>query len=175
MSPTKDECDAAEVSRLLAGAAKAIASVRYCWLLTAAQSGDAAARPMGLLRRDPENEWTIRSVTDGRSRKAQDIRRSGKVKVIFQRDADDVYVTLAGTARLREGASEVRRRWNNAFNVYFPTEEDRASAAFVEIDAERLELWIRGVTLEPFGLYPTILERDASGNWRLVERDRSAA
>ncbi len=176
MSRAEDERDAAEVSRFLAGAAKAIAGMRYCWLMTAAETGGATVRPMGLLPRDPdENEWKIRFLTGGRSRKASDIRRTGKVTVIFQRDADDAYVTLAGTASLRDDASEVRRRWKNAYNVYFPTEQDRANAAFVEIDAERLELWIRGVTPEPFGLYPTILERNASGNWRLVRGDRSAA
>jgi hypothetical protein len=30
-----------------------------------------------------------------------------------------------------------------------------------------MELWIRGVTPEPFGLRATVLERDAGG-WRLV-------
>ena len=73
-----------------------------------------------MLPRDPdENDWTIRFVTDGRSRKASDIRRVGKVTVIFQHDADDAFVTLIGAAMLREGASEVRRRWKNAYNRLF--------------------------------------------------------
>jgi general stress protein 26 len=77
---------------------------------------------------------------------------------------------LIGAAMLRESASEVRRRWKNAYNVYFPSEQDRANAAFVEIDAERMELWIRGLTPEPFGLYPTILERDSGRGWRVMSR-----
>jgi general stress protein 26 len=92
------------------------------------------------------------------------------VTVIFQHDADDAYVTLIGAATLRESASKVRRRWKAAYNVYFPSEQDRANAAFVEIETERMELWIRGVTPEPFGLHTTILERDVSGNWRLIPR-----
>ena len=131
---------------------------------------------MGRLPRDPdESDWTIRFVTDGRSTKAYDIRRARKVAVIFQHDADDAYVTLTGAAVLREDASEVRRRWKNAYNVYFPSELNRANAAFVEIDAEHMELRIRGVTPELFGSFTTILERDASGDWRLVPRDRKAA
>jgi general stress protein 26 len=135
---------------------------------TTAENGGARARPMG---RPNENDWTIRFLTfltDGRSRKASDIRRAGKVTVIFQHDADDAYVALIGAATLRESASEVRRRWKAAYNVYFPSEQDRANAAFVEIETERMELWIRGVTPEPFGLDTTTLERDASGNWRLI-------
>ena len=176
MSRVEDERDGVEVSRLLAGAAKTVASARYCWLATTAENGGVNTRPMGRVLSDPdENDWTIRFITDGRSRKASDIRRVCKVTVIFQHDADDAFVTLIGAAMLREGASEVRRRWKNAYNVYFPSEQDRANAAFVEIDAERMELWIRGVTPEPFGLYPTILERDAGRGWRVISDEGNAA
>jgi general stress protein 26 len=176
MSRVEDERDKVEVSRLLASAAKTVASARYCWLATTAENGGASARPMGRLLRDPdENDWTIRFITDGRSRKVSDVRRASKVAIIFQRDTDDAYITLIGTASLRERASEVRRWWRDAYDVYFPSEEDRAKAVFVEIDTERMELWIRGVTPEPFGLHTTILERDASGDWRLIARGRNAA
>jgi hypothetical protein len=43
--------------------------------------------------------------------------------------------------------------------------------AFLEIEAQRLELWIRGVTPEPFGLQTTTLERDGAGAWRLTRGD----
>src|SRR6516162_2510316 len=39
MSRAEDKCDEVEVSRLLAGAAKAVASARYCWLATTAENG----------------------------------------------------------------------------------------------------------------------------------------
>ncbi len=176
MSRAADEREAVEVSRLLAGAAKAFATVRYCWLATAAERSGVHARPMERLKREPdESEWKLRFLTDGRSRKASELRRDGKVAVILQHDPDDAFVTVVGTARLREEASEVRRRWKRAYDVYFPSDQDRSSAAFVEVEAERLELWIRGVTPEPFGLHPTILERDAGGAWRLVRGGRNAA
>ena len=175
MSRVENECPV-EVSRLLAGAANTIASVRYCWLATSAGTGAANVRPMGRLPRDfDEDDWTIRFITDGRSRKVSDIRRVSKVAIIFQRDTDDAYITLIGTATLRERAPEVRRWWKDQYEAYFPSEEDRANAAFVEIDTERMELWIRGVTPEPFGLHTTILERDGSGDWRLIARGRNAA
>ena len=133
-------------------------------------------RPMGRLPRGPgDDDWTIRFVTDGRSRKAADIRRAPEVALLFQRDADDVYVALTGAARLLTRESEVRRRWKDAYAPFFPTETDRANAAFFEVEARRLELWIRGVTPEPFGLQATTLERDASGSWRLSADDRGAA
>lgn len=172
MSGAKDERDAVEVSRLLAGAAKTIARARYCWLATAAEGGGANPRPMGRVLHDGrEDEWMIRFITDGRSRKASDMRRDSKVAIIFQHDPDDAFVTLIGRATLRESASEVRERWKDAYEVYFPSEPDRANAIFVEVDVERMELWIRGVTPEPFGLAPTMLGRDAGGGWRVISDD----
>jgi general stress protein 26 len=174
MSQTEEGRNDGEICRLLAGAAKTIAGVRYCWLVTEAESGSASTRPMGRLLPDAdENDWTIRLITDGRSRKASDIRRTGKVALIFQRDADDAFVVLSGRATLIEAASEVRQLWKDGYNALVPTEADRANAAFVQVNVERMELWIRGVTQEPFGLRTTI-ERDAGGIWRLTPGDRNA-
>ena len=169
MSRENAEIDPVEVGPLLAGAARTIANARYCWLATAGGTGGPHLRPMGRLPPEPgDNDWTIRFVTGGRSRKAYDIRRAGKVTLIFQHDAEDAFVALTGAASLHESASEIRRRWKDAYNPFFPDESDRASAAFVEVEAERLQLWIRGVTPEPFGLHTTTLERDAAGVWRLL-------
>jgi general stress protein 26 len=165
---TKAKPDAIDVSRLLTGAAKTMRSARYCWLATTAECGAPQVRPMGRVLNDPgEEEWKIRFLTDGRSRKAADMRRASKVTILFQHDPDLAYVSLIGKAALHEDASETRNRWKPAYNVYFPDETDRANAIFVEVEGERMELWIRGVTPEPFGLRATVLERAAEG-WRLI-------
>ena len=171
MLETIDKPDAVEVGRLLAGAAKTVASARYCWLATAAEAGAPSIRPMGRIMPDAgEDEWKIRFLTDGRSRKARDMRRAGEVTIIFQHEPDLAYVTFTGQAALHDNQGEVRERWRDAYNVYFRSETDRANAIFVEVDAQRMELWIRGVTPEPFGLQTTVLERDAGGGWRVIAR-----
>ena len=176
MSGAEEERDRIEVSRLLNGAAAAIAKARYCWLATAAWEGGSDLRPIGRLPPEPgDDAWAIQFITDGRSRKASDIRRGGKAALIFQFDADDAFVALSGAATLLEGESEVRPRWKDAYDRFFPTELDRANAAFLKVEAERIELWIRGVTPEPFGMQTTTLERDAAGGWRLIDGDRSDA
>jgi general stress protein 26 len=169
MLGTKDKCDSAAVSHLLAGAAKTIESARYCWLATAAENGLVNMRPMGRLMHDAgEDEWTIRFITDARTRKVADMRRAGRVTIIFQHDPDDAFVTLIGKATLCESESEVGGRWKDAYGAYFPTEQDRANAIFVKVDIERMELWIRGVTPEPYGMRATIIEREAGRGWRLA-------
>jgi general stress protein 26 len=171
MLEANDKPGADEVSRLLAGAAKTMASARYCWLATAVGAGVPNIRPMGRIMRDAdEDEWKIRFLTDGRSRKASDMRRGSEVTIILHHEPDLAYVTLTGRAELHDRASEVRERWKDAYNVYFRNETDRANAIFVEVDATRMELWIRGVTPEPFGLQTTVLERDVRGGWRVIAR-----
>jgi general stress protein 26 len=160
MLETKTRPDAIGVEKLLAGAAKTMRSARYCWLATASEIGAPQVRPMGRVLNDPgEDEWKIRFLTDGRSRKAAAMRRAGAVTVLFQDEPDLAYVTLIGEAALHEDASETRSRWKPAYDIYFPSETDRGSAIFVEVEAQRLELWIRGVTPEPFGLKATVLAR----------------
>jgi general stress protein 26 len=168
MLETKAKPDAIDASRLLAAAAKTMRSARYCWLATTAERGAPQVRPMGRVLNDPgEDEWKIWFLTDGRSRKAADMRRANAVTILFQHDPDLAYVNLIGKAALHEDASETHNRWKPAYDAYFPSEADRANAIFVEVDAQRMELWIRGVTPEPFGLRATVLERDVEG-WRLI-------
>ena len=168
MLETQTKPDATDLSHLLAGAAKTMRSAGYCWLATATEAGAPHVRPMGRVLNDPgEDQWKIRFLTDGRSNKAADMRRASEVSILFQDDPDLAFVSLTGTAALHENASETRGRWKPAYDVYFPSEADRASAIFVEVEIERMELWIRGVTPEPFGLRATVLERDAEG-WRLL-------
>jgi general stress protein 26 len=97
-------------------------------------------------------------------------RRADEVAILFQHDPDLAFVTLIGKAALHDSAAEVRGRWKDAYNVYFPDETDRANAIFVEVDIKRMELWIRGVTPEPFGMRATVVEREGGGGWRVTAR-----
>jgi general stress protein 26 len=89
---------------------------------------------------------------------------------MFQSDPDEAYVMLFGKARLIERAAEVDRHWKTYYDAYFPTPDDRAAAVFVLIEITAMELWIRCVTPEPFGLNATRLTRDTKGVWHLGER-----
>ena len=170
MAEMSDEIDDVDVSRLLAGASSAIESARYCWLVTAGEDGFPNLRPMGRLPNRAgggEDSLTVQFLTDGRSRKASDMRRDDRVAIIYQHDADEAFVTLRGRATLRESEAEVRQRWNRAYDALVPAEEDRKHAMFVEVDVERMDLWIRGITPEPFGMRTTTLERHAGRGWRV--------
>ena len=153
----------------LAAAAQVVASTRYCWLATPGGTGAVSARPMGRLPKGRDDEWLLRFVTDERSRKVGEIGRNSRVTLIVQRDAEDAYLSLAGEAVVRPRAREDLGHWRDAYRVYFPGEGEERHAAFLEVRIDRIELWLRGVTPEPFGLRPTVLARDASGSWRQVD------
>ena len=155
------------LNELIAGAAKTMASQGYCWLMTTAQDG-IHARPMGRIPAEAgEDALTVRFLADARSRKAAEIRRCGKITALYEHQPSDGYVAVTGTAVLQDDPAVVCRRWKRGYEAYFPTEADRAHALFVEVAIERMELWIRGVTPEPFGMNTTVLEREGDG-WRLV-------
>jgi len=148
-----------EIHTLLDAAAEVVSRVPCCWLVT--QSG---ARPMGRILAG--EDWTVHFVTDLRSDKVPEIEQHPAVQLIFQDAAQDAFVVLGGSARLRSDAASVTRLWKKSYALYFPTEQDRAHAAFVEVEIGLMRLWIRGVTPEPFGLRPAVLEREGSANWR---------
>ena len=76
-----------EARRALDGAARVIAAVRYCWLVAEGENGAVTARPMGRVSPHPQKtDWSMSFVTDGRSRKAAEIRRSSKATLVFQGD-----------------------------------------------------------------------------------------
>jgi general stress protein 26 len=152
---------AMEMKNLQEAAAAVVARVPYCWLVT--QSG---ARPMGRIL--AADDWTVHFVVDLRSAKVAEIQRSPAVQLIFQDAAQDAFVALAGTARLRTDTA----LWKDAYQAYFPTERDRANATFVAVNVDLMRLWIRGVTPEPFGLNPIVLERDRANCWHFQERCR---
>ena len=169
MSKSETNGSQGEVERLLAGAAKTVKESSYCWLMTAAAGAGANARPMGLVARALNAEsWTVSFLTDGRSHKVEDIRRVNAISLLFQVEPQDAFVKLDGKAVLQEDRNEVLQRWKRAYEPYFPTEVDRLHAIFVDVLITKLDLWIRGVTPEPFGLQTTTLEREVQGPWRLV-------
>ncbi len=158
--------EAGDVERMLAGARNVVASVEYCWLVSRSDES-VSARPMGRLPPGENNDdWIIRFLTDLRSRKIADLRQNSAVALIFQNSDEDAFASLTGAARIIEGRGEVLALWKeDAHARYFPSEKDRVNAGFIEVRTERMELWIRGVTPEPFGLHATILQRDPRGAW----------
>ena len=96
------------------------------------------------------------------------MRRSAKATLIFQGDDQGSYAALSGAAKLCDDPAETQRRWQPAYDPYFPTDLDRENAVFVDVVAGRMDLWIKGIT--PGTVRPQRNDswsRDENGGWRL--------
>lgn len=160
------------VERLLAAARGAIAQVPICWVVTAAEDGRGAnARAVrdctadvcggaGAAGADPWTRWFL--ALPG-SRKAAEIRRTGRATLAYQHGSGEAYVALVGRAELVDDRAVV------AAGLRAVDDPDGALAArlvAVRVAAERVEVHLRGVTAEPWGHGRTPLERGADGAWR---------
>jgi general stress protein 26 len=88
------------------------------------------------------------------------------VRLIFE-GGYDAFVSLAGAAEVISNPAVVGRRWISDYDRIFPNLADKANAVFLDIRAEELRLWIRGLTPEPFGVRSSTLRRPLDGDWRL--------
>ncbi len=160
-----DRSEAVAVERLLSAAQAAIAEVPYCWVVTSAKDGNAHARVVKAFPNERgENWWTRWFLTRRLARKTSEIRDSGHVTLAFQHASGNAYVSLAGSADLIEAPAAVDSR---LLQVDDPKGTLAGQLIAVRVDADRIEVHIRGVTAEPWGHGRTLLERGRDGVWRL--------
>lgn len=155
------------IQQLLESAESVISRAPHCWLMTLAQSGGVNARPMGRVTPTPsQTGWNVCFLADSRSKKAGDIHSASQVRLIFE-DGDDAFVSLAGAAEVISDTAIIRRRWIADYDRIFPSARDKAHAVFIDIKAEELRLWIRGLTPEPFGVRSSTMRRPVDGDWHM--------
>jgi general stress protein 26 len=156
-----------EVGRLLAAARDTIREVPFFWVISAAERGDANARVVNAQPDDDEEFWVRWFLTPRSGRKAMEIARNRRATLAYQNDSRSAYVTLIGPAELIDDRAEVNRRFRGS-QFDDPEGQVAASLLAVRVVAQRIELHVRGVTAEPWGRGRTTLERDPTGNWRLL-------
>lgn len=154
-----------EVARLLAAARAAVADVPYCWVVTAAEGGNAHARVVKAFPNETGEDWWTRwFLTRRLARKTTEIRDAGYVTLAFQHDFGNAYVSLAGRAELIDERPAVESRLQQ---VDDPAGALAGQLIAVRVDADRIEVHIRGVTAAPWGHGRTLIERSRDGVWRL--------
>lgn len=155
------------VDTLLRTARDIVAQVPYCMAVTPGDDGGANARVVGPF--PPDGDWSVAFVTSAGSRKAAEIRRSGRLTLAYQHDRRGAYVALMGRARLDGDREAKARLWVPDLDEWFPAGRDDPDAVVVRLSTERIELWSQadGVMPEPRGLRAAVLER-AGGGWRAV-------
>jgi general stress protein 26 len=158
-----------EILQFLAAARETIATVPVCWLATRSLDGGTNARavsssagPLG------SDEWTRRFLVRRSSRKVAEIRAAPMVTLAFQHHSGDRYIALGGRAAIIVDVAEMRTMWASDLDKHFPPGFADVNMIVIQVDVDRIEIHVRGLTPEPFGAGRTLLERQPAGSWRFI-------
>lgn len=156
-----------DIEGVLRAARRIVGEVRYCMAVTPAADGGANARVVQPFA--PAEDWSVAFVTSAGSRKADEIRRSGRLTLAYQHDADGAYVALAGRARLADDPGTKARFWIAELLEYFPAGRGDPDAVVALLEVERIEMWSEAdrIMPAPRGLRAAVLRRSGTA-WEAV-------
>ena len=159
----------AQILQFLAAARETIAAVPVCWLATRSMDGGTNARAVSSSAGPPgSDEWTRRFLVRKSSRKVAEMRAAPMVTLAFQHPSGDRYIALGGRAAIIEDVREMRTIWPSNLDAHFPPGFADANMIVIQVEVDRIEIHVRGLTPEPFGAGRTLLEREPAGSWRFI-------
>ena len=158
-----------QILQFLTAARETIAAVPVCWLATRSLEGGTNARAVSSSAGPPgSDEWTRRFLVRRSSRKVAEMRAAPSVTLAFQHPSGDRYIALGGRATIIEDVAEMRTMWSSDLDAHFPPGFADANMIVIQVDVDRIEVHVRGLTPEPFGAGRTLPERQPAGSWRFV-------
>jgi general stress protein 26 len=158
-----------DILRFLAAARDTIAAVPVCWLATRSLEGGTNARAVNASAGPPgSDEWTRRFLVRRSSRKVAEMQAAPLVTLGFQHPSGDRYIALGGRATIIDDVAEMRTLWSSDLDRHFPPGFADANMIVIQVDVDRIEVHVRGLTPEPFGHGRTLLERQPVARWRFI-------
>ncbi len=123
--------DAAELAAL-------IDTFHSAMLVTRAADGRFAARPMGILRRDPDDSLWFATLLD--STKTNDLAADPQSAVILH-DGQDApsWVSMSGSAAVSQDRSKIRELWRASLKLWFPEGPEQADLALIHFHPRHVE------------------------------------
>ncbi len=155
-----------EASELLRIARETIDAVPSCVAITVDPNGDANARVVNSSKLT--DQWTVRFMTDRRTRKINEIERTGRMTLLYQNNASGAYVTLVGRATIIDDVAIKTAIWQPHSFKWHPGGPTDSNVVLVEFATDRIEMWHTpsGVVPDPTkGLWACVLTRESAG-WR---------
>ncbi len=155
-----------DIDLLLRLARETIDAVPSCLAITIDEHGDANARVIITSRLT--DAWTLRFMTDRRTRKFSEISRTGRLTLAYFHESGGAYVTLIGRAKIVDDVASKQAIWQPATFKWHPGGPTDPNIVLIEFEAQRIETWNgpAGIVPDPTkGLWAAVLTRDANG-WR---------
>jgi general stress protein 26 len=167
--PPSPKVTETQILQYLAAARETIAAVPVCWLATRSLEGGTNVRAISSSAGPPgSDEWTRRFLVRRSSRKVAEMRAAPLVTLAFQHSVSDRYIALGGRATIIDDVGLMRTMWSSDLDVHFPPGFADANMIVIQVDIDRIEVHVRGLTPEPFGAGRTLLERQPAGSWRFI-------
>lgn len=151
--------------------AREVLRVKHYVQLATAGAQDVHVRQVQLL--DVDDDLSAWFVTSPRSRKAAEIRVTGRATLAAD-DADTfTSVSAIGAAELIDDPVQLQERWIDELGRFYPDGPTGGDCVLVRIAVERVEVidFAGGITPPPFGLVPAVAVRAGDG-WEVVAADR---
>jgi len=96
------------------------------------------------------------------------MRAAPSVTLAFQHPSGDCYIALGGRATIIEDIAKMRTMWSSDLAAHFTPGFADANMIVIQVDVDRIEVHVRGLTPEPFGAGRTLLERQSTGSWSFI-------
>jgi general stress protein 26 len=158
-----------EILQFLDAARETIAEVPVCWLVTRSLEGGTNARAVSSSAGSSKSDqWTRRFLVRRSSRKVAEMREAPMVTLAFQHPSGERYIALGGRATIIDDVAEMRTIWSSDLDSHFPPGFADANMIVIQVDVDRIEVHVRGLTPEPFGAGRTLLERQSAEAWRFI-------
>jgi len=87
------------------------------------------------------DEWTVRFMTDRRTRKFGEIARTGRLTLAYYHQAGGAYVRLIGRARVIDDVTVKQAIWQPGSFKWHPGGPIDSNVVLVELVTERIETW----------------------------------
>ena len=112
-------------------------NVKFCMLTTVTAEGSLRSRPMTLQQTETDGDlWFF---VDEHTPLADEIELQPKVNLSFASGSS--FVSVSGTAHLRDDPSKKEELWNPAYKMWFPQGLADPDLVLLKIEAESAEYW----------------------------------
>lgn len=136
------------MSKTLADISKAMKDIDFCMLVTRAEDGSIAGRPMSN-NREVAYEGTSRFFTCDDARMTGDIGRDPSVGLTYQGKAGllgvvgkpGMFIHVEGQARIVTDKSKFAEHWTPGLDRWFEQGIDTPGLRLIEVAAKRIHYW----------------------------------
>ncbi|MGY3266243.1 general stress protein 26 [Lysobacter sp. HA35] len=117
-----------------------IEGIDIAMFTTVGPDGWLVSRPLSTQQAsfDGERLWFF---TEADSPKIGEIRRKKKVNVAYASKDSNVYVSVAGEARINRNRSKIESLWSDAMKAFFPKGVNDPNLVLLEVEVRSAEYW----------------------------------